>query len=42
MRRILPILLLAAVAACSKNKDPDRPVQAGRLSGDREDPEGLD
>src|ERR1700722_6461176 len=27
MRRILPILLLAVVAACSKNKDPDRPVK---------------
>ncbi|HEY6458006.1 MAG TPA: outer membrane protein assembly factor BamB [Steroidobacteraceae bacterium] len=27
MRRILPILLLALVAACSKNKDPDRPVK---------------
>src|ERR1700689_3253567 len=27
MRRILPILLLAIVAACSKNKDPDRPVK---------------
>src|SRR5580698_1934815 len=27
MRRILPILLLALVAACSKDKDPDRPVK---------------
>jgi outer membrane protein assembly factor BamB len=27
MRRILPILLLAVVAACSKNKDPDRPAK---------------
>ena len=27
MRRILPILLLALVAACTKNKDPDRPVK---------------
>jgi outer membrane protein assembly factor BamB len=27
MRRILPILLLALVAACSKNKDPDRPAK---------------
>ena len=26
MRRILPILLLAAMAACTKDKDPDRPV----------------
>src|ERR1700761_2795995 len=27
MRRILPILLLALVAACSKDKDPDRPAK---------------
>src|SRR5579871_6424597 len=27
MRRILPILLLALVAACSKDKDPDRPTK---------------
>jgi outer membrane protein assembly factor BamB len=27
MRRILPILLLAVMAACSKDKDPDRPVK---------------
>ncbi len=27
MRRILPILLLALVAACSKEKDPDRPAK---------------
>ena len=27
MRRILPILLLALVAACTKDKDPDRPVK---------------
>jgi outer membrane protein assembly factor BamB len=27
MRRILPILLLALVAACTKNKDPDRPAK---------------
>src|SRR5580692_7170755 len=27
MRRILPILLLAVLAACSKSKDPDRPVK---------------
>jgi outer membrane protein assembly factor BamB len=27
MRRILPILLLALVAACNKNKDPDHPVK---------------
>ncbi|HTV80369.1 MAG TPA: outer membrane protein assembly factor BamB [Steroidobacteraceae bacterium] len=27
MRRILPVLLLALVAACSKNKDPDRPTK---------------
>jgi outer membrane protein assembly factor BamB len=27
MRRILPVLLLALVAACSKDKDPDRPAK---------------
>src|SRR5580658_7181371 len=27
MRRILPILLLALVAACTKDKDPDRPAK---------------
>ena len=27
MRRILPILLLGLVAACSKDKDPDRPAK---------------
>ncbi len=27
MRRIVPILLLALVAACSKDKDPDRPAK---------------
>src|SRR5580658_3564471 len=27
MRRILPILLLALVAACTKDKDPDRPTK---------------
>jgi outer membrane protein assembly factor BamB len=27
MRRILPILLLAAMAACTKDKDPDLPVK---------------
>ncbi len=27
MRRILPILLLALVAACTKNTDPDRPTK---------------
>jgi outer membrane protein assembly factor BamB len=35
MRRILPILLLALVAACTKNKDPDRPVKLVAF------PEGL-
>jgi outer membrane protein assembly factor BamB len=27
MRRILPILLLALIAACTKDKDPDRPTK---------------
>ena len=35
MRRILPILLLALVAACTKDKDPDRPVKLVAF------PEGL-
>jgi outer membrane protein assembly factor BamB len=35
MRRILPILLLALVAACSKDKDPDRPAKLVAF------PEGL-
>ena len=35
MRRILPIVLLALVAACSKDKDPDRPAKLVAF------PEGL-